>query len=428
MAGQPVPPLLRFIRAIGPAADPEATDGQLLARFVRQREEEAFAALLRRHGPMVWGVCRRILADADTAEDAFQATFLVLLRKAGSIRRPDRLANFLYGVAYRTAAKANALRARRQVHEGQSLVEVSVTDDDPGWRELRPLLDEELQRLPEKYRAPLVLCYLEGKTYVETARALGWAEGTVSGRLARARDLLRSRLLRRGLVLSAGSLAVCWPRVAPAAVPDLVSAATFKAAAGAASPTAAALSKGVLHAMFLSKVKITASALLAVALIGTGAGATTHHYRAAGPSNSPTLAVSSPEAETLAPQGKEKEDARKDKAPSATSPDGKLIAMGKAKTISLIDAASQKEVRRMASHTDNITALAFAPDGSRLVSGGADKTIQMWDVATGKLLWKFQGESAITRVEFSKDGRQVMVQERAGKNRKLDAATGKTIE
>jgi WD40 repeat protein len=207
-----------------------------------------------------------------------------------------------------------------------------------------------------------------------------------------------------------------------------VSAATFKAAAGSASPSAAALSKGVLDAMFLSKVKITASALLAVALIGTGAGVTTHHYRAAAPSGSPTLAVSSLEAALPTPPDQKKEDATKDKAPSATSPDGKLIAMGKAKTISLIDAASQKEVRRMASHTENVTALAFSPDGSGLVSGGADKTIQMWDVATGKLLWKFRGESAITRVEFSKDGRQVMVQEGAGKNRKLDAATGKALE
>jgi RNA polymerase sigma factor (sigma-70 family) len=427
MAGQPVPPLLRFIRTIGSAGDPEAADGQLLARFVRQRDEEAFAALLRRHGPMVWGVCRRVLADADTAEDAFQATFLVFLRKAGSIRRPDRLANFLYGIAYRTAAKAKTRRARRQFREGQSLGEAPVMDDDAGWRELRPLLDEELQRLPEKYRAPLVLCYLEGKTYVEAAQTLGWAAGTVSGRLARARDLLRSRLVRRGLTLSAGSLAALWPRLAPAAVPEAASVATLKAAAGAASPSAAVLSQGVLHTMFLSKVKLTTSALLAVAAFGTGAGVATHHYLAAGPSGSPAFAAPSPVAALPAPQDKTKEDATKDKSPSVTSPDGRLIAMGKDKIIALLDAASQKEVRRFAGHTDKVTALAFSPDGKLLTSGGADKMVQTWDVATGKLLWKFRGEGTLTRVEFSKDGQQLTVQEGAGKKRTLETATGKVI-
>jgi RNA polymerase sigma factor (sigma-70 family) len=176
MAGQPVPPLLRFIRAIGPAASGQDTaDGELLARFVRQRDEAAFTALFRRHGPMVWNVCRRVLADPHGAEDAFQATFLVFLRKAGSIGRPELLANYLYGIACRTAAKAKALRARRQFREEQCNVETATADigDEADCRELRPVLDEELRRLPEKYRAPLVLCYLEGKTYAEAARALG---------------------------------------------------------------------------------------------------------------------------------------------------------------------------------------------------------------------------------------------------------------
>jgi len=296
MTGRQVPPLLRFIRAIGPVvADSDATDGQLLARFVRRHEEAAFTALFRRHGPMVWSVCHRVLADSHAAEDAFQATFLVFLRKAGSIDRPELLANYLYGIAYRTAAKAKTLRARQRIREEAQSIDVPVADDEDGdWRDLRLVLDEELQELPEKYRAPLVLCYLEGKTYAEEARALGWAEGTVSGRLARARDLLRGRLIRRGLALSGSSLAVLLTGEAAArAISAAVEEATARAvwlsvtasppALATVSPQAAALAKGVLHAMFLSQVKIASVAVLTVSLIGTGAGIVTHRAPRRGP-------------------------------------------------------------------------------------------------------------------------------------------------
>jgi RNA polymerase sigma-70 factor (ECF subfamily) len=164
------------------------TDGQLLECFLARREEEAFAALVRRHGPMVLGVCRRVLHNTHDAEDAFQATFLVLARKAASVVPTDRVGHWLYGVAHRTALKARTAAARRRRTErqaGQMLAREGGAEDHPD--DLRSLLDEELHRLPGKYCAPLLLCLLEGKTRKEAARRLGWTEGTLSGRLARAK-------------------------------------------------------------------------------------------------------------------------------------------------------------------------------------------------------------------------------------------------
>jgi RNA polymerase sigma factor (sigma-70 family) len=175
------------------------SDAQLLSRFAETRDsigELAFSELVKRHGPMVLGVCRQILRHSHNADDAFQATFLVLVRKADSIRMGESLAPWLYSVAYRTAqrARAAALRDRPGIEEEIQAIEGSLGDSC--MLDLRPLLYEELGRLPEKYRAPIVLCHLEGKTHEEAARLLGWPVGTVSGRLSRGRRLLRSRLER----------------------------------------------------------------------------------------------------------------------------------------------------------------------------------------------------------------------------------------
>jgi RNA polymerase sigma factor (sigma-70 family) len=209
------------------------TDRQLLNRFRAQRDEEAFAELVRRHGPMVLGVCRRVLGDGHAAEDAFQATFLLLVRKSKSLRDPELLANWLYGVAYRTALKTRS-RASRQRTIEQRAVEMTVSDPslDVTMRELQSVLDEELDSLPEKYRAPLVLCYLEGKTNIQAARALGWPEGSISRRLARGLELLRARLTRRGLTLSALLLALLLSQEsAGAALPASLIASTARTAA-----------------------------------------------------------------------------------------------------------------------------------------------------------------------------------------------------
>ncbi|MDR3634649.1 MAG: RNA polymerase sigma factor [Isosphaeraceae bacterium] len=194
-----------------PESPVAATDGQddeeLLRRFLESGDagaEAAFTALMQRHGPMVLGVCRHVLGRHQDAEDAFQATFLVLARKAGSIRSRNVLARWLYEVAYRTAVRARVAAVRRQAYErqGAQMTAAASDDQDRGWDELRPVLHEELRRLPEKYRTPVVLCYLEGKTNEEAARLLQWPVGTVKGRLSRARDMLRSRLDRRGVSIT----------------------------------------------------------------------------------------------------------------------------------------------------------------------------------------------------------------------------------
>jgi RNA polymerase sigma factor (sigma-70 family) len=173
------------------------SDGWFLGRFIRHQDQTAFEALVQRHGSLVRRVCRRVLPDAHDADDAFQATFLVLLQKAASIAQPELLGNWLYGVAYRIALKARTNAARRKAYERRAPAMPFV---DPlreiTARELRSVLDAQMSHLPEKYRAPLVLCYLEGKTNEEAARLLGWPTGSISGRLARARELLRVRMSR----------------------------------------------------------------------------------------------------------------------------------------------------------------------------------------------------------------------------------------
>jgi RNA polymerase sigma factor (sigma-70 family) len=180
----------------------------LLERFTARREEAAFAALVQRHGPLVLGVCRRLLQHEQDAEDAFQAVFCVLARKAAAIRRGTAVGGWLYAVASRIARKAKAFQVRRRMRE-RELPEVPAPSNPPEseWCDLWPILDEEVNRLPERYRQPFVLCHLEGKTNQEAAVELRCPAGTVSSRLTRARERLRARLARRGLALSAGTLA-----------------------------------------------------------------------------------------------------------------------------------------------------------------------------------------------------------------------------
>jgi RNA polymerase sigma-70 factor (ECF subfamily) len=174
------------------------TDVELLEWFVKRHEQAAFAVLVRRLGPMVLSVCRRVLRHSHDAEDAFQATFLVLAEKADRLHRPELLANWLYGVAYRTALHARQRSVRRSEREREAAKMIAPSNDPGGEsEELQRILDEELHRLPQKYRAPLVLCYLEGKTNEEAARMLGWPSGSMSYRLRRGRDLLRERLQSR---------------------------------------------------------------------------------------------------------------------------------------------------------------------------------------------------------------------------------------
>jgi RNA polymerase sigma factor (sigma-70 family) len=230
---------------------------------------------------MVLGVCRRLLQDTHEADDAFQATFLIFLQRARSLRDPASLGNWLYGVAYRVARRARTVAARWRASERQvPEMAAAAPSPDATWDDLRPMLDEEIARLPRKYQAPVVLCYLEGKTYTEAAHILGWAEGTVSGRLARARDRLRSRLALRGLALS-GSI---WPVLLSQKGTDIVSptlAVTIKkgalavitgrSATAAFSTKVAALAHGTLKAILISKLKVVLLVLLATCMLGGAA-------------------------------------------------------------------------------------------------------------------------------------------------------------
>jgi RNA polymerase sigma factor (sigma-70 family) len=272
--------------ALSPPAD-DLSDGQLLARFVAARDEASFAALVRRHGPMVLGVCRRLLRHTQDAEDCFQATFLVLARKASAVRR-ESVGSWLYAVAYRTSLEARAVNARRRRRERQveSMPHPEVVP--PEARDWRPWLDHELNRLPQKYRTVIVTCDLEGRSRKEAARLLGLAEGTLSSRLARGRCLLAKRLSRHGLALSGGALAAAMTGGAASAdVPAALLASTAKTAvlvaAGEGTAVSASISilmKGVHKAMFIAKLKLALGAVMIV----TALGASGLVYRAAGQS------------------------------------------------------------------------------------------------------------------------------------------------
>jgi RNA polymerase sigma factor (sigma-70 family) len=242
------------------------SDGQLLHDFAARRDESAFAVLVRRHGPMVFGVCRRVLRQLHDAEDAFQATFLVLARKAAALGHREILGNWLHGVALYTALKARAAALSRTAKE--KTVARSEAIHETAGNEALAILDRELNLLPARYRAPIVLCDLEGKTYKEAAQQLACPEGTVAGRLSRARALLAKRLVRRGVTLTAGGLASMAPQLAPAAVPPLLAAQAVRAAAGPTSSPVSTLADKVLKAMLLTKLKILGVMILAVTLLG----------------------------------------------------------------------------------------------------------------------------------------------------------------
>ena len=232
----------------------ESSDAELLHRFARARDQEAFAALVRRHGPMVFGVCRRVLRDPNDAEEAFQVTFLVLVRKAGGLRQPDRLANWLYGVANRVARKARVSAARRGRHEQAAAGPDGYFPADGSDADVWAVLDEEMVALPDKYRAPLVLCYLEGLTNEAAAERLGWPPGSMSYRLARGRELLRQRLVRRGVWLALWP--VFWQTMSESAsagtVPGpLVAATVDRAARVAATPPVTTAGRPVLALILL---------------------------------------------------------------------------------------------------------------------------------------------------------------------------------
>jgi len=281
--------VIRHIRKLAGWQDiSQLSDGQLLDRFIKDQDETAFEGLVQRHGPMVLGVCRRILGNHQDAEDAFQATFVVLVRKAASIRPRDMVANWLYGVACRASLKTRSLNCKRRSKEFEMAPTTEqFSSPKDVWFDVQNVLDEELERLPDKYRSPVVLCDLQGKSRKEAAGQLQIPEGTLSSRLNTARQMLAKKLTRRGVVLSAGGLATLLSdNVAAAAsataVPAALVLSTVKAAhvaavgstlaAGAMSTQAALVADGIVHGMFVTKLKIVAAVLLTAGLLTGGAG------------------------------------------------------------------------------------------------------------------------------------------------------------
>jgi RNA polymerase sigma factor (sigma-70 family) len=354
--------VLRHIRRL--VARPMGTaDRDLLERFTAGRDETAFAELVRRHGPLVSGVCRRLLRDANDADDAFQATLLVLARKAGSISNRESVGGWLYQVAHNTALKARlsaAARRRRELRVG-ARPPADVLDEVTG-RELLAVLDEELARLPRRLRTPLVLCHLEGRTRDEAARELGWSLGTLKRRLEEGRGILRARLERRGLALPAALLAVS---AATATVPAALAATTVHAAAtGAAVPPAVAkLAASALRASAPGWFKIVAGVLLAAGLLAVGAGLFTDR-------TPPAAAAGADEKAASTPKDRPAADDKKQNAVSGRvlDADGKpvgaaeVVALGRTKErfVWNADGLGSDVLARAKADADGQFRLAFA--------------------------------------------------------------------
>jgi RNA polymerase sigma factor (sigma-70 family) len=416
------------------------TDGQLLTDYLSRGDDAALAALVRRHGPMVWGVCRRVLSDYHDAEDAFQATFLVFVRKAASIASRELVANWLYGVAHQTALKARATAARRKGRERlvTEMPEPAVAEQDL-WRDLQPLLDEELSRLPDKYRSVIVLCDLEGKTRKEVARQLGCPEGTVGGWLARARVVLAKRLAQRGVVLSGGALAAAlWQSVASAGVPTQLVSSTIKAAsllgAGQAAATGvisvklAALTEGVLKTMPLTKLKVVVVLMMVAAL--SGVAGLIYLMQAAGRANAQERPTAPPKSvETAKRQTPIKLQLDGTPVSVAWSPDGKTVATitsVKAKDdkdlpgalVQLWDAATGKEKLSLGvEENTTLASLTFSPDGKALAMShfqcqGDERRhvckVKVWDTDKAELRLTVDDshdKGGSGQVAFSPDGK-----------------------
>jgi RNA polymerase sigma factor (sigma-70 family) len=308
--------ILRHLRATQVLS--EAPDAELLQRFVTIHEEEPFAALVRRHGPMVWSVSRRVLPCVQDAEDVFQATFLLLARRAGSIRRAESVGSWLHGVAHRLALKLRQQDARRQSREKRAAdMRRTIPEAATSLSDVQTIIDAALCDLPEKYRSALVLCYLEGNTHEEAARRLGCPLATVRTRVARGRKLLRDRLAKRGLILSSAGLAALLvasaaPAVAPAvlvkaAVQAALPFAAGQSAAALCSRQAAGLVEEGLQAMLLTKLKLATVLVLAAGLVA-GAAALTQQGTAADEAAPPGTSQRPPAAQAKRYEAQEQGD------------------------------------------------------------------------------------------------------------------------
>lgn len=462
MAKEPSTLILRCIRKLAAApGHSHVPDHELLGRFVAKRDEAAFEELLHRHGAMVLRACQRLLHQPQDAEDVFQATFLTLVRKAASIRTQGAVGGWLHGVARRLALQVRATRARAGAHENQG---VTRPASDPlseiTLRDAEAVLHEELARLPEKYREPLVLCYLEGVRREDAAWRLGWSLGTLKRRLEQGRELLRLRLTRRGLTPSAALLAVLLAETStPAIMPALLARGTAQAArlvaagqaaTGLISAEVANLLNGGTKAMFLTKLKIGLTLILIVTTIATGAGLVAHQAGDLEPANvaeKPAAKGAPPSkpdgaephatdrfGDPLPPGAVARMGTHRLRHPGVveavtfSSDSAILVAAGEDQTIRLWDRATGKEIRQLTGHRGPVTAVALSPDGKTLASASRDQTLILWEMATGKELGRCAGhQGEVWSVVFSPDGKALLSGGQDRTVRVWDARMGKEI-
>jgi RNA polymerase sigma factor (sigma-70 family) len=466
-----------------------ADDALLLERYIARRDESAFAMLVERYGSLVLGVCRRVLQNVHDAEDAFQATFMVLARRARELDHRGPLGNWLYAVAYRTALKARTALVRRRALERQTQdMPARESVDGREWEDLKPVLDEELAKLPEKYRAPLVLCFLQGKSHQEAANALGWPSGSMSRRMSRARELLRERLVRRGILLpSAVLFALVSKQSCAATVSSTLAATTTKASlafgVGAEWATAAGVAREIVTLAeqiaqttigWGLKLKVAlAAAVLLLGLIGS-----TYYVRGSswgsslGSGHDGACAAAEPmsfqeggllQAHTGPVQA------------LAFSPDGRLLASGSGRPETSIklwclayrvptapiatasipatsvralafDGAGQTLAAACADggirlwsfktdpwqptpagslkHGSDLRILAISTDGATLASAGTDATIRLWDMATRKSAL-LRGQNRFVALAFAPEGSLLAAADAGNRIRIWDHRTGR---
>jgi RNA polymerase sigma factor (sigma-70 family) len=464
MASAPLGVVIGHIRKLAGSPRAErATDGQLLQRFATERDGDAFDELMRRHGPLVLGVCRRVLRHEQDAEDAFQAAFLVLARKAGAIQKAGSVGSYLYGVAYRIAMKERTRLLNRRTRERHA--EAKAPDGpayEAAWRELQVVLDEGLNRLPEKYRTPFVLCCLEGRTKAEAARELGWKEGTVASRLAQARQRLQRLLARKGVTLSAALIAVGVAGRVSAAIPRVLLesstrlAIPFARRASSALLTtseAARLADSMLQSMSAPCWKAATVLLLVVGLAVGGAGLSHQAEAAKLATEKESSSAAKVSAGSAAEQPKPRTDRYGDPLPSGAlarlgtirfrqgfftraalfSPDGKTIACaGAGRGLCLWDAATGKELRQIG-RAAHAASISFSPDGKVLACAfDANGGTALYEVATGRNILDLpQGIGARPNtLIYSPDGKTIAGSVGAGGSdiHFFDAATGEKRE
>jgi RNA polymerase sigma factor (sigma-70 family) len=399
--------VLRFCRGLTvPEATRDLTDQDLLHRFTSSRDETAFVAIVQRHARLVWSVCRNVLQHEQDAEDCVQACFLVLANRAETIKKADSLANWLHGVAYRTALLAKRKLAARRAHErSRQAMRQTTSTTEAAWKELLAVLDAEIRRLPEKYGAPFVLCCLEGLSGPDAARQLGWKEGTVSGRLCQARKLLRERLARRGiqLALVMGGLALAQREAQGAGMMRLAEAARGGVQTAGVTERAASLAQGVMKAMSLARLKPgLALALLLTTLLAGGLAAL-----------QPQAPAKEPETPTAQAEGPAKTDQSPKDLPTTDRfgdplPPGAVARMGSLRFY----------------HGTNVTDVVLSPDG-KLVVAGVRGGYRLWDAATGKELPLDNKMRAATH--FAADGKLLAVLKHNDGLQLSDISTGKEV-